>query len=724
MRKKFITALIAGAVLFGGFGSYQAAAADMTVNLIENGSLDTNAKGWGGFTTEGGGGYLTYDDGGIKAEVTNCGNAPYSIQIYKDDFKMYKNGKYHLEFDVSSTVDRTIQYTIQLNRGDYRYYVEDKINTTQEVKTVSQDFVMTEETDMIPRLAFNVGNVVGENLGNHSVKIDNVKLFLVDVSGIKEEIESPKVEQKIVLNQIGYKPEDKKKVVFRTETNDRNFRVVSTKTNEVVYQGDIYGRTYNETAGEINSFGDLSSLKTPGTYRIETDSFGSSYQFTIAEDVYKNLFKDAMRFFYFQRCGQELTQDFAGTWAHPACHQQLATIYGTDQKIDVSGGWHDAGDYGRYVIANSKAMADLFTAYNDNKAAFGDDFNIPESGNGIPDVLDELKYQLEWMLKMQEKTSGGVYHKVTSWDFPGYVMPQEETGELLVCPISTPATADFAAIMAMGYENFKDIDPALASTCLAAGEKAWAYLEKTPNTPFSNPPGVLTGDYADGYDGDERYWAAAQLFKATGDSKYDQAFRTMLNTKYESGFLWSNVGHYGNLAYIAAAGADQNAAGNIKNRIIDEAQDIVAFSRNDGYNSSTPSYFYYWGSNAKMNNNAMLLANAYKISNNPEFLEYAKEHVNYCLGKNSLGKCFITGYGTDGVETPHHRPSMAQGKALPGMIVGGPNKYLEDPTMKLGLTEEAPARCYLDDSECFACNEVDINWNSPLICAMSELNMK
>jgi len=255
---------------------------------------------------------------------------PYSIQIYKDDFRMYKNGKYHLEFDVSSTVDRTIQYTIQLNRGDYRYYVEDKINTTQEVKTVSQDFVMTEETDMIPRLAFNVGNVVGENLGNHSVKIDNVKLFLVDVSGIKEEIESPKVEQKIVLNQIGYKPEDKKKVVFRTETNDRNFRVVSTKTNEVVYQGDIYGRTYNETAGEINSFGDLSSLKTPGTYRIETDSFGSSYQFTIAEDVYKNLFKDAMRFFYFQRCGQELTQDFAGTWAHPACHEQLATIYGTD----------------------------------------------------------------------------------------------------------------------------------------------------------------------------------------------------------------------------------------------------------------------------------------------------------------------------------------------------------------------------------------------------------
>lgn len=247
--------------------------------------------------------------------------------------------------------------------------------------------------------------------------------------------------------------------MFRGEIENRNFRVVSTETGQIVYEEEINGRTYNEVAEE-------------------TDSLGKSFDFTIGQDVYSDVFKDSVKFFYLQRCGQELTGELADTWSHPTCHTDLATIYGTDQKIDVSVGWHDAGDYGRYVVASSKAIADLLSAYEDNKAAFGDNFNILESGNGIPDVLDEVKYQLECMLKMQEPMSGGVYHKVTCANFPGYVMPEEEKEELIVSHISTTATADFAAVMAMGYENFRTIDISLAKKCLAAGEKAWTYLEK------------------------------------------------------------------------------------------------------------------------------------------------------------------------------------------------------------------------------------------------------
>ncbi|WP_143315529.1 glycoside hydrolase family 9 protein [Clostridium sp. HBUAS56017] len=729
MKTKKIISLLAGIALsismLVGNSSFQtvAKATQADTNLVKNGNFDTNLKGWGNYTTDGGVGKVSQQDGALNAEVDNCGNVSYSLQVYYDGFKMLKNGKYHLEFDISSTTDRKVEYTIQRNKGDYRSYTYGKIDTTSKVQKVSDDFTMTEDNDKAPRLAFNFGNVGGGDLPEHSIKIDNVKLVLLDDTGVTyDEDDAPKVEQKIVLNQLGYKPEDKKKIVFRAASEDRKFRVVSTSTKEVVYEGYINGSINNEAAGETDRFGDFSSVKTPGTYTIETDGLGSSYKFTIGQDVYKNVFKDAVRFFYMQRCGQEIPESLGGKWAHPACHTDLARIYGTDQKIDVSGGWHDAGDYGRYVVATSTAAADLLTAYNDNKAAFGDDFNIPESGNGIPDVLDEIKYQLQWLLKMQDQTSGGVYHKVTCAGFPGHVMPQDETAELIVCPISTTATGDFAAVMAMGYENFKDIDPSLAEKCLAAGEKAWAYLKDKPNTPVSNPTGIVTGAYEDNDDTDERYWAAAQLFKATGDSKYDDAFKALENKKISSGLGWQSVGDFGNLAYISAKGADQNVAGNIRNYIINEAQHIVCLDKNDGYNIPSGTKGYYWGSNMNVNNNAIFLAKAYKIFPNEEYLEYAKEHINYCFGKNSLGKCFVSGYGTDSMKHPHHRPSIVQEKAVPGMIAGGPNSGLEDPTAVAELDGLAPARCYIDNQESYSTNEVDIYWNSPFVCAMAEVD--
>ena len=723
MRKHLIMALIASMVFAGSGSAFYttAKASELNVNLIENSSFDTDLEGWGNFTTDGGEGEVTLEDGALKAQINDCGKVEYSMQVFYDGFKIYKNGKYRLEFDVSSSSDRTIDYRIQRNGGDYRSYVDGQVKTNKDVQTISKDFVMTDENDVSPRLAFNFGNIEGEALDPHSIKIDNVKLILLDDTGV-ETGEKTKVEQKIVLNQLGYKINDNKKVVFRGETEDRNFRVVSTTDSQVVYEGQIEGRTYNEAAGETDSFGDFSSLKTPGTYRIETDSLGKSFEFKIGDDVYSDVFKDSVKFFYLQRCGQELPEKYAGEWAHPACHTELATIYGTDKKIDVSGGWHDAGDYGRYVVASSKAIADLLSAYEDNKAAFGDDFDIPESGNGIPDVLDEVKYQLEWMLKMQEPESGGVYHKVTCANFPGYVMPEDEKEELIVCPISTNATADFAAIMAMGYEHYKNIYSELAEKCLAAGEKAWSYLEKTPSGSFTNPSGIVTGEYGDSDDSDERYWAAAQLFKATGDSKYDQAFKEMADTKIQSGYGWASMGNYGNMAYISADGADQNVVGNIKNSILNEANNITASAKNDSYNVSTGTD-YYWGSNMTVTNNAILLAEAYKIMPSPEYLEYAKEHINYCFGKNSLGFSFVTGYGTDYMKNPHHRPSIAQGQAVPGMIAGGPNKNLEDPYAKNLLKGQPAAKCYLDNSESYSTNEVDIYWNSPFVRAMAELNM-
>lgn len=458
-----------------------------TSNLIKDGNFESGIGIWGYFTTLGGKGTLGVNQGQLEANIQDCGTESYSMQVNYDDFKLYKNGKYVLKFDISSSVNRQVDYRIQLNSGDYRGYVDDRISTTPVMQTITKTFTMLDETDKMPRLAFNLGNVDGA-VASHQVRIDNVELYLVDDSNVVyDEEDKPVEEKKVVLNQIGYKPEETKTVVFRGAIEDTKFSVVSVDTGTTVYEGNISNSRYDAATQENTCSGDFSSVKTPGTYKIVTTHAGESYSFKIGEDVYQNVFTDAFKMFYMQRCGQELTSTLAGKWSHPTCHTTKAKIYGTNETIDVSGGWHDAGDYGRYVVATSKAVADLLLAYGDNKAAFTDQMGISESGNGVSDLLDEVKNQLDWMFKMQNQTNGGVYHKVTCASFPGYVMPQEETGQLIVCPISTTATADFAAVMAMGYETYKDSDLAYANKCLAAAKKAWSYLEQAPSSNFKNP---------------------------------------------------------------------------------------------------------------------------------------------------------------------------------------------------------------------------------------------
>lgn len=425
---------------------------------------------------------------------------------------------------------------------------------------------------------------------------------------------------------------------------------MSVDTGTTVYEGNISNSRYDAATQENTCSGDFSLVKTPGTYKIVTTHAGESYSFKIGEDVYQNVFTDAFKMFYMQRCGQELTNTLAGKWSHPTCHTTQAKIYGTNETIDVSGGWHDAGDYGRYVVATSKAVADLLLAYGDNKAAFTDQMGISESGNGVSDLLDEVKNQLDWMFKMQNQTNGGVYHKVTCASFPGYVMPQEETGQLIVCPISTTATADFAAVMAMGYETYKDSDLAYANKCLAAAKKAWSYLEQAPSSNFKNPSDIETGEYGDTSDRDERYWAAAQLFKATGEAKYHEAFKNYVNQKVEIGFDWGGVGNYGNTAYLKAASTDTATYNKVKASIVSQANDIVTAAKNDSYGVSN-GVNYYWGSNMSTLNNALTLITAYSVEANADYLKWAKEHLNYCLGKNAIGLCYVTGYGATSPKT-------------------------------------------------------------------------
>lgn len=692
------------------------------VNMLENGDFSKDLEHWGTYITKDGGASLKAENETGIVDVNSSGAAEYSVQVYYDGFELKMGGEYCFSFDMSSTIPRNIEARIQINGGDYHAYVIDNFDVTSENKNYSMTFKMEEGSDPAPRICFNLGTPVGgDKLDAHTVTIDNVSVSISDASGIVETV----VEDVAVdcnTNQVGFLPNARKTVVIRSESPISEFTVVDADNNEV-YKGSLSQAIESESAGETVYIGDFSDLKEPGTYSVLTGDGKNSYPFEIGENVYQELLKDSFRLLYLQRCGEEQDKKLAGDLAHPVCHNTEAVIYGTDEKKDVSGGWHDAGDYGRYVVSGVETVEDLLLAYEDFpdiwNGADADAFDIPESGNGIPDILDEARYELDWLLKMQDETSGGVYHKVTCKDFPGFVMPQEETEELVISPISTAATADFAAIMAKSSEVYKEIDADFAQNCKDAALKAWGYLEQNKNvTGFHNPEDILTGEYPDAQDRDERYWASVELYNITKDDKYKALITETLDQFVLHGFGWDSMGSFGNISYMRSDWKDPVYADKIAEEVTKKADKLLDNSNKDGYLVSLGDKFV-WGSNMQVSNNARQLLFAEELTGKADYGVCAYDQMNYLLGQNAVSYCFLTGYGSVYAKHPHHRPSMASGSVCKGMVIGGPDSALEDPFVKSTLAEAAPAKCYADSDQSFSTNEVTIYWNSPFVYLLS-----
>lgn len=682
-------------------------------NIISNSTFDYGTSGWGTYKESGGVCSLGTENGRLALTVSNVGKVNYAVQVYYDIIPLYQNGVYRIKYDISSTTDRYIEAMIQQNGGTYQAYTWKGLELTSTPQTVDYEFTMKAETDIMSKLVFNCGIQEKHEgvLPEHKIYIDNVSIELVDDSKVDYSATRP-YEAPIITNQVGYKCDSKKTAVFRNADNERKFSVVNADTNQIVYTGDLSDSINNTSAGETNKTGDFSSVTQPGKYYITCGNLDNSYTFEISDSVYSNLLDDSVRMLYLQRCGETVTDSDFG---HPACHTGMATVYGTNDKINVSGGWHDAGDYGRYIVPAAKTIADLLYAYEANPELYGDNIGIPQSGNGTPDILDEARYELEWMMKMQ-RADGAVYHKVTCENFPGYVSPEKETAPLIVTPVSTTATADFCASMALAYEFYKDIDVNFANDCLERSERAWSFLEANPDLIFKNPEDITTGDYGDISDRDERYWAAAQLYRATGNSKYETALSKMSVLK---GLDWSTVGDYGNLAILTAKNISKDSAiyKNAKDTIISQANSFVQISSNSPYGVALTKF--NWGSNMTVANAGIILGAAYKATGDSSYLDAANAQLNYLLGTNPVGECFFTGYGTVSPENPHHRPSMAVGKAMKGMLVGGVNQNLEDSAAKAYCQDLPNAKRYVDNAESYSTNEITIYWNSPLTYLVS-----
>ena len=692
-------------------------------NLLANGDFASGVSGWGLYMESGGSASFAVKEGMGVIAIDGVGSKDYAVQLYYDGFGLQKGGVYRFAFSVTSSIDRQVQARIQKNGGDYiGYCIEDVILKANQPTRVMIDFTMEMQSDPAPRLCFNSGRPEGAaDMAAHTLTIDNVEVILLDGTNIEQAGQTTQAPA-ILANQVGYQPNTPKTAFFRDGALGELFTVVDEKGN-TVYTGRQSIEVNDPASGDVVASGDFSAVSAPGTYQIHAGD-AVSHAFAIGQNIYDTAFRDVQRFFYYQRCGVELPKELAGTFAHAPCHTGLATVYGTNETKDVSGGWHDAGDYGRYVSPAAKTAADLLLAYEANPALFGEDSGIPQSGNGIADVLDEVRYELDWLLKMQDAKTGGAYHKVTCAAFPGTVMPEHETEPLILSPISTTATGDFAAVMALAARVYEKMDPAYSQTLLSAAEHAFVYLVNNPDggTGFHNPNGIVTGEYGDANDTDERYWAACELFRTTGSKEYEGYIIALLAKNPPIGFGWEDMGLYGHLAYLHATDADKNTVDAVKAIVENGAEALYALSQKDGYRM-TLGLEYPWGSNMSVANNGLLLLLAASIDNEQaeEYIRLAYQHLYYLMGANPMGYCYITGHGRLSPVSTHHRPSQASGETVPGMLSGGPNAGLHDPYAKAVLSGKPPAKCYVDNEQSYATNEVAIYWNSSLLHLMARL---
>ncbi len=534
---------------------------------------------------------------------------------------------------------------------------------------------------------------------------------------------------KIFVDQLGFTPFAPKS--FTTSQSADSFFVVKSSSGIISFRGKIVQSRISDPASGLTLYeGDFSSLHEQGIFRIFSSAQDTSFPFQIADSVYNPLFRAALKGFYFQRCGVALSSSYAGQYARAQCHTAdgfLHTSTGSSVYREATGGWHDAGDYGKYIVNAGVSVGTLLMAYEFFPDQFStDDLGIPESGNNIPDILDEARYELSWLLKMQS-SGGGVYFKLTREQFEGFVMPaQDNTATRYLYSISTTATGDFAAVMAKAARIFDRYDRTFADTCLAAAERAWDYLSANstivPAGGFKNPTGTATGEYGDSQDSDERLWAAAELFRTTGIQKYNlfYLFNYSRNGLFTSSMSWQNVTSMAHLTYLASQqiGTDSVIQGELRTSLKSFCDAQITNRNLDGFHCVIPPGQYYWGSNSQPLNNAILLLVASSQGMDSIYRSAALDQLHYITGHNANGICYVTGLGTRSTMNPHHRPSASDGivAPVPGLLAGGPDQYLDDAILKgLYTSSTPPALCYADQRDSYASNETAINWNAPLV---------
>jgi endoglucanase len=530
------------------------------------------------------------------------------------------------------------------------------------------------------------------------------------------------------INQLGYGEQAKKVLIFKdTETASVEFKDLAN--GKTVLNVPLSAPAIWEYSGESVRKADFSSIAKKGIYAAYINDTKISDNIIVQNNVYEDVLKASLKWFYYQRAGTALLPEFAGKWARAAGHPDTdVSFYPENEKpagwkISSPKGWYDAGDYGKYIVNSGISVFTLLELYehfeNELKKV---SLNIPESKSKTPDILEEVRWNLDWMLTMQDQEDGGVYHKLTTARFSGHEMPEADLAKRYVVKKTSTAALNFAAVMAQASRVYKPFDAKFSAKALAAAEKAFEWATKNPTILFKQPEGMNTGQYAPGDETaqDERLWAATELYISTKKKDYASVVDTV---PFNDHTPW-----WGNVNFLAVYRISDSKNG-FKKELVKKAQDTLItvanklkdMAENSAYGVPVAGWNFVWGSNSAVANNGILLLHAYYLTKNKSYLDAAQRALDYLLGANPLDISFVTGYGNRTPMFPHHRPSEGDGIAepVPGMLVGGPHEGGQDikPNGRCDdyLKKGKPALCYVDNECSYATNEVAINWNAPLV---------
>ncbi len=557
--------------------------------------------------------------------------------------------------------------------------------------------------------------------------IDDIEFYLSSEA-------HPVVVNKILLepktDQVGYLPDAHKPfcVAANSAAAGDTFLVVDA-SDVVAYSGILSGAPINDTAstGEYVWKGEFSGLNAPGTYRVRLNG-RESFPFTISDSVYLNVLKDALRCFYLIRCGLAENDPVSGI-VRPACHTTDAMIRGDTGWVDATGGWHNAGDKGKFVPEIAASVAWMLWLYELRQEQFqGFTVAIPESGNGVSDLLDEARWGLNWLLKMQNP-DGTVFHKADSepllytcpdlppdqdpFVFDRYVEFQKS--DLPQIP-STIDAADLAAVMSQAARVFQQIDTAFAAKCLNAAKKSWQWAGAHQGIGQTDPY------YFDTVATQEFLWAKGEMARSLDAAMLRTQFNNDLDVTTPTPAYWNDPHLFGCLALYFDSHTDAVLKTKIRNRVINLCNEIVAVSDSSGYGVALRPWEYWWESNEVVLTRANCLLFGYEMTGNDLYRSVALSQLHYLLGLNSLSKSFVMGHGTQSMQHPYHWIYTAYGKAIPGWTAGGANGCNTGGDvllMDVILAGTPKAKCYVDQWECglgsWASNEGETSLNAALV---------
>ena len=541
----------------------------------------------------------------------------------------------------------------------------------------------------------------------------------------------------IFLNQIGFFPKGPKVGMVSTATVASEFYIASTNLRDTFFRGKLSEETFTSRHSSITTRkADFSAFAQQGSFVLAVPGAGISAVFRIDDQVLADVGKACLKGFYFQRASMPLDYAYAGKWQRSVGHPDTEVLVHPSAAsksrpagtpISSPGGWYDAGDYNKYIVNSGITVQTLLMAYTHYADYFARrQTGIPESGNPLPDILDETLYNLRWMLTMQDPADGGVYHKCTNAAFDDMVLPGITRAPRYVVQKSTAAALDFTAVMARAARVFAPFSkelPGLTDTCLQAAQKAWNWAVLHPGILYEqeklneqHQPPISTGTYGDGNIADEWLWAAAEMFRATDKTAYLQHIRDLDAASTLPS--WNTVGL---LAGYALLEAEKEAPEGYRDLWARMRANLLRLA--DAYLQYQPqSAFqvpmgqsdgdFVWGSNANAANQGILLLYAYRLTGLKAYLNAALANADYLLGRNATGYCFVTGFGSKSPMRPHHRQSVADGitEPVPGLLVGGPNPFRQDQCAYEYIDRET---AFTDDDCSYASNEIAINWNAP-----------